>query len=412
MTTATNGNHLPPALLARHMAWAEAERAATEAAAEAGRLRKAARAARAELDRSLAALCRGEQLHEQGEFAFPSGPDPSGPDPSEAPPRSPGANGATPRGGSSGLKVGDRVRLAIDDVEPVSLGTVKAVRGLVNGQAAVEVEWDNQPGETTHCTPADLVRADLSAEVRLPVPPVRVPANEVDAHRDWCRWEGGIHGLYAAARAWTDEQLAEALRRFWTDELIAEADAIRGEQNRREKVAAGELKPKPEDAERGADRPWHACPKCGGTGRVCRRCKRSEARITLKQDYCHCTAPDFDLCAKCGGNGREYEKPRKARKPKAPPKAESPLTPQTCLADLTDHEDAADAARALAARGIDTVADLLAKVAAEKGSGTFGSRLYRVVRGTPPVAAPQAKKFCAELGDYLAEVAEQGEGDS
>ncbi len=42
---------------------------------------------------------------------------------------------------------------------------------------------------------------------------------------------------------WTDEQLAEALRRFERGGLGAEADGIRGEQNRREQVAAGNLKP-------------------------------------------------------------------------------------------------------------------------------------------------------------------------
>jgi hypothetical protein len=289
--------HLPDGLRTRVTAKRLAAEALARANAEAARWRKALRAAEKELDRYLSSSFEPLPLFDGAEAA----PAADQPPPPDAPP--------------CAFRTGDRVRLAIDDAEPVTLGTVGRIFGLVNGRAAAEVAWDD--GENTTEDPGELVRAQLSAEVPLPAPPVRVPANDerlANPAKDWCAWEGGIYGLYAAARTWTDEQLAEALRRFERLQLIAEADGVRGEQNRREKVAAGELEPKPEDAERVADRPWHACPKCGGTGRVCRRCKHGEGRITLKKEYCKCTAPDFDLCKKCGGNGREYESLRAGRR--------------------------------------------------------------------------------------------------
>ncbi len=96
---------------------------------------------------------------------------------------------------------------------------------------------------------------------------MRVLASEVgaDPASEWCRWEGGIHGLYAAARSWTDAQLEEALRRFERGGLAAEADGIRGEQSRREQVQAGKLEPREEDLRAG--RHAAGAPSCAGCGR-------------------------------------------------------------------------------------------------------------------------------------------------
>ena len=287
------------------------------------------------------------------------------------------------------------------------------------------------PSKLCHEDPDDLVlveRPDLSASVAVPHPPVRVRADQVYDGRDWCRWEGGIYGLYAAARTWTDGQLAEALKRFEKPPgLPAEADGIRGEQNRREKVAAGELAPIPplsDEEQAAAAKRRQAARKGAATGkakarkkasgkpsgedgqtlRVCARCGKAAAGL---DERCRCLGcvvargeepPEQDT-DHLGEHDLFHPGPScaRSRRRRAWPTWWTTRTRPT--------------ARGRCSPGAWTRWPTCWRRSGRRSpAGRSARALYAAVRGTPGVSAPQVKKFCAELGDYLAEQAEADGG--